>query len=93
MVDSAGVILEGPVTVNTVPEIASRVIAQLEAGASSVDFSQVTEVDSAAIALALDCRRIAYSRGQGVSILNLPQSLRNLAKLYGVIDLIDEPAA
>lgn len=93
MPESADVILEGPVTVNTVPVIAHRVLAQLAAGARRVDFSRVTEVDSAAIALALECQRSASARGVSVSILNLPESLRNLANLYGVIDLIDGPAA
>lgn len=93
MSDSADVILEGPITVHTVPVIAHRVLAQLDAGARRVDFARVTEVDSAAIALALECQRNATARGGSVSILNLPESLRNLGNLYGVIDLIDGPAA
>ena len=87
----AEIILEGPVTVKTVPEIAARVMSQIASGARRIDFSKVTDVDSAAIALALDIQRCAGGLGVSVSILNLPDAFRNLANLYGVTELIDAP--
>ncbi len=53
-----------------------------------VDFSGVTELDSAAIALILEYRRAAESAGRRVTISNSPASLQSLATLYGVTDLI-----
>jgi phospholipid transport system transporter-binding protein len=91
MSEAKDVILEGPVTLSTVPVIASRVLAQLASGARRIDFSRVTDVDSSAIALALECQRNAAQLGVRISIANLPDALRNLANLYGVTELIDGP--
>ena len=54
----------------------------------AVDFSGVTELDSSALALFLEYRRAAESAGKRVSVSNLPASLKTLADLYGVTDLI-----
>ena len=54
----------------------------------TIDFSAVTGVDSAAVALLLDWRRMAESRGKTLVFVNLPANLVALAELYGVADLI-----
>lgn len=54
----------------------------------AVDFSAVDEVDSSALALILEYRRAAESAGKRVTVSNLPASLKTLADLYGVTDLI-----
>ena len=54
----------------------------------TLDFSGVEEVDSSALALILEYRRAAESAGKRVSVCNLPASLKTLADLYGVTDLI-----
>ena len=53
-----------------------------------VDFSGATEFDSSALALILEYRRAAESAGKRVSVSNLPASLKILADLYGVTELI-----
>lgn len=56
-----------------------------------IDFSGITGVDSAAVALLLDWRRMAVQRKKTVTFSNLPANLLALAELYGVADLI-QPA-
>ena len=54
----------------------------------TLDFSGVDEVDSSALALILEYRRAAESAGKRVTVSNLPASLKTMADLYGVTDLI-----
>jgi phospholipid transport system transporter-binding protein len=54
----------------------------------TIDFAAVTGVDSAAVALLLEWRRLAAARGKALEFANLPANLLALAELYGVTDLI-----
>jgi phospholipid transport system transporter-binding protein len=54
----------------------------------TIDFSGVGNVDSAAVALLLEWRRSALSRGKTLEFVNLPPNLLALAHLYGVAELI-----
>ena len=53
-----------------------------------IDFTGVSGVDSAAVALLLEWRRQALRRGKTLAFTNLPANLVALAQLYGVADLI-----
>jgi phospholipid transport system transporter-binding protein len=53
-----------------------------------IDFGAVTGVDSAAVALLLEWRRMAQARGKTLVFENLPPNLLALASLYGVADLV-----
>ncbi len=72
-----------------------RMLAQgLAAQAASVtvvDASALTQFDSSAIAVLLECRRGASALGRGFAVRGLPTRLRELAMLYGVAGLL--PAA
>jgi len=81
-------ILEGAVTLETVPGLIGAADEFLRHGASVIDFRGVTEVDSAAVALALEWLRRARDAGTGLQLANLPPAMENLAKLYGVSDLL-----
>jgi phospholipid transport system transporter-binding protein len=54
----------------------------------TIDFAEVTDVDSAAVALLLDWRRMALKRKKTLVFVNLPANLLALAELYGVADVI-----
>ena len=54
-----------------------------------VDFSGLAHADSAALALIIAVRRRAREEGRALSITDLPSSLRSLAVVYGVEDLVD----
>lgn len=54
----------------------------------TIDFGGITGVDSSAVALLLEWRRQAASRGKTLEFVNLPANLVALASLYGVTELI-----
>ena len=72
-----------------------RMLAQaLRAQQSSavvVDASVLTQFDSSALAVLLECRRESLAAGKSFSVRALPSDLRKLATLYGVAGLL--PAA
>jgi phospholipid transport system transporter-binding protein len=84
-------VLEGAVTLDTVTGLIPVAMEHFRQGVATVDFAAVTEVDSAAVALALEWLREAQSANVVLRLVNLPESMRNLAKLYGVSDLL-QPA-
>jgi len=85
--------LEGALTLETVSGLSGPVQEQLRQGARVVDFGGVTDVDSAALALALEWLRQTAESGSGAGLrfANLPVAMQNLAKLYGVSELL-QPA-
>ncbi len=52
------------------------------------DASALTEFDSSALAVLLECRREALVAGKSFSVQAAPPRLRQLAELYGVAGLI-----
>jgi phospholipid transport system transporter-binding protein len=84
--------LEGALTFETIPAVLDQ-SAQFVARPDlpdklTIDFSRVTTVDSAAVALLLDWRRLALQRAKTLEFVNLPANLVSLAELYGVADII-----
>ncbi len=55
------------------------------------DASSMTEFDSSALAVLLDCRREALAKGRAFWVQGLPPRLRQLAGLYGIASLIPSP--
>ena len=53
-----------------------------------IDASGLTEFDSSALAVLLECRRQASAAGKAFSVRGLPPRLRQLAGLYGIAELI-----
>ena len=91
-VDGDALVLEGPLTLATVSGLAGAVQDRLRQGVHVIDFRGVTEVDSAAVALALEWQRQAAESGSALRFTNLPAAMQNLAKLYGVSELL-QPAS
>jgi|GEM_PF-5595767 len=58
--------------------------AQIQAGNNSFDLSGLKSVDSSALACLLELAR----NSDGCKFLNPPQSLLNLARLYGVEQIL-----
>lgn len=56
-----------------------------------VDLSQLEEVDSSAVSLVLEWLREARRNQRKLRFTHLPENLKSLATLYGVLDLI-QPA-
>lgn len=55
---------------------------------TEVDFSSVTEVDTAAVSLILEWKRRAQNESQSLSFVNLPANLSSLIQLYDVAELV-----
>ena len=90
--ENDSLVLEGAVTLNTVAAMVSAGQEHLRQGARVVDFREVTEVDSAAVALALEWLRHAEDSKAPLRFANLPEAMQNLAKLYGVSELLQAAA-
>lgn len=80
-------VLEGDVNSTTVAGLVEDSLAHVRHGAESVDFAAVTDIDSAAVALALECTREAAALNRALAFLNLPPKFISLARLYNVSDL------
>ena len=95
MIKQAGdrLLLQGPVTIATVSALLAQVRTLLAPGAAVLDFAEVSEVDSAAVALALECLREAHKRKLPLSLANLPEAMQHLAELYAVSELLQAQPA
>ena len=80
--------VSGPVTLANVAGLLEEGRRHLAEGVSSVDLGEVTEMDSAALALCLAWLRDAKGRGAALAFTNLPESLQTIARLYGVDKLL-----
>ncbi len=86
-------LVQGPVTIATVSALLAQVRTLLAPGVAVLDFAGVTEVDSAAVALALECLREARRRKLALSLANLPEAMQHLAELYAVSELLQAGTA
>ena len=86
-------LVDGPVTIATVSALLAQTRALLAPGVAVLDFKGVTEVDSAAVALALECMREARRRKLALSLANLPEAMQHLAQLYAVSELLQAAPA
>lgn len=89
--------LDGALLFETVPQALART-AEFVARPDlpdrlTIDFSAVEAVDSSAVALLLEWRRLAMRLGKTLVFVNLPANLLALAGLYGVAELIQPNAA
>ncbi|MGQ0526232.1 MAG: STAS domain-containing protein [Betaproteobacteria bacterium] len=80
--------LSGPVTIKNAASVLAEGATLFDSGDVTLDLSQVTEVDSAAVSLLLEWRRTAQRRSRRIDYVNLPANLQSLAQLYGVADLL-----
>ena len=94
-------ILSGPVTLANVAEVLQEGRRHLDEGrrradkgVGVVDLGEVTEMDSALLALLLAWLRDAQSRDRPLQFSNPPEALRTIARLYGVDGFLQvEPEA
>jgi len=66
----------------TVPDLWEQSLADLDDCAEAViDLSEVTEVDSAGLALAIEWVHWAHSRGRRLTLAHIPEKLLALARI------------
>lgn len=78
--------LGGDVTLDTVPELMETIRPLLRESVDTLDCTGVKQVDSTALGLLLACKREAAASQRNLKITGLPDSVHNLASLYGVAD-------
>jgi phospholipid transport system transporter-binding protein len=81
-------LVSGPVTLANVTALLEEGRRHLADGVQTVDLGEVSEMDSALLALLLAWLRDANARRQPIAFANPPQSLRTIARLYGVDRLL-----
>lgn len=86
-------LVQGPVTMATVTALLAQARELLAQDTGVLDFKGVTDVDSAAVALALECLREARKRKLVLAVANLPEAMQNLAELYAVSELLQADPA
>lgn len=86
--DGERMLLSGAVTLANVAQILDEGRRHVDEGVRTVDLGEVTELDSALLALLLVWLREARARGHALVFTRLPASLRTIAGLYGVDELI-----
>ena len=83
--------LSGALTIANAVTLCEEGKSQLN-GDVVIDLAAVTEVDSTALSVLFEWRRAAQQNKARISFRNLPDSMKSLAELYGVADLV-APAA
>ena len=86
--EGARMIVSGPVTLGNVGALLEEGRRHLADGVQTVDLSEVSEMDSALLALLLAWLREARQQERALGFANLPESLRTIARLYGVDRLL-----
>ena len=82
------IVVSGPVTLANVAAVLEEGRRHLAEGVPTVDLGEVTELDSSLLAAMLAWLRDARAGGRALAFANLPESLRTIARLYGVDSLL-----
>jgi phospholipid transport system transporter-binding protein len=81
--------ISGDVIIGTVPSLLDASKALPISANTTIDFSEVTDIDTSTISLILEWKRRAQKENQPIQFVNLPANLTSLTQLYGVADLIN----
>ncbi len=81
-------VVSGPVTLANVAALLEEGRRHLADGVRTVDLAEVSEMDSALLALLLAWLREARQHERALAFANLPESVRTIARLYGVDRLL-----
>lgn len=83
----------GGLTIETVPALFATGLQHLASEDLRVDLSRVESVDSAAVSMLLGWERAAMRGKRELHVVNIPDALLSLARLYGVDDLLPKQSA
>jgi len=75
------------ITVNEVGQQIERIMQQLQSPIS-IDLQQLTQVDSAALALLIHCFRLAKRQHKSIHFENIPDNLLSIATISGLNGLL-----
>ena len=86
--ESGRIVVSGPVTLANAARLLDEGRQHIAEGARTVDLGEVTELDSALLALALAWLRDARAAKRELAFINPPEGLQTLSRLYGVEGLL-----
>jgi phospholipid transport system transporter-binding protein len=81
-------VVSGAVTLGNAAALLEEGRRHVAEGVQTIDLGEVNEMDSALLAVLLAWLREARSASRTLSFVNLPESLRTIAQLYGVDGLL-----
>ena len=81
--------ISGDVVIGAVPALleASKSLSMIDN--ATVDFANVTDIDTSTISLILEWKRRAQKENKPLKFVNFPENLTTLTQLYGVAELIN----
>lgn len=91
--DDGWMVVDGHLTIETVPVLFETGLQRLASEDLRVDFSKVESVDSAAVSMLLGWKRAAQRSQHALHVAGLPDDLLSLARLYGVDELLPQQSA
>ena len=86
-------VISGPITLDNAMVLRAEGEHYFKQSKLIIDFSEVKEIDSAAVSLMLEWSRTARAAGCELRFANLGDAITSLTNLYGVEDLIPVDAA
>ncbi|MGH8757295.1 MAG: STAS domain-containing protein [Burkholderiales bacterium] len=86
--DGSRLRVQGAINMGNVKSLLEVGLQQLNPELKEIDFRGVEEVDSSAISMVLEWLRVSQSRHLQLSVVNIPDNMKSLASLYGVLELI-----
>ena len=81
--------ISGDIVIGAVPALLEASKALSIADDTTVDFANVTDVDTSTISLIFEWKRRAQKENQALKFVNLPANLTTLTQLYGVAEIIN----
>jgi phospholipid transport system transporter-binding protein len=87
-VNGTSIELEGPITLESYCQLRGATKPYIGQSEWTINWKDVTEVDSTALALIFAWQRESALHGKQTHNINLPANLKSLAELYGISDLI-----
>jgi phospholipid transport system transporter-binding protein len=81
-------VVSGAITLGNAAALLEEGRRHIAEGVQTVDLAEVNEMDSALLAVLLAWLRDARGREHKLAFVNLPESLRTIAQLYGVDRLL-----
>lgn len=81
--------VNGDVIIGSVASILEASKSLSIAQNTTIDFANVTDIDTSTISLILEWKRRAQKENQQLKFVNLPANLISLTQLYGVAELIN----
>jgi phospholipid transport system transporter-binding protein len=80
--------VRGAITLAEVTRFREAGLQEIDSDGIKFDLSSVEDADSSALSLLLEWQRAANARGFRLSYTGLPQNLRSLAGVYGILELL-----